>query len=154
MGTDTQEPSVPPAADFFFVPQPCADEQELPVGTPIPREPRPPSGDGFLSVRSASVGVFRFRLYHFEDDLLLAASDEELIGRSVTNGEVEVHISEQFYGTEAADQGELRELLGRCTVANLMGERCVKLARELGFVDMSNVVKLDDVWHAQLAVMR
>lgn len=113
-----------------------------------------PWGDGFLSVRSASVGVFRFRLYHFEDDLLLAASDEELIGRSVTNGEVEVHISEQFYGTDQADQGELRELLGRCTVANLMGERCVKLARELGFVDMSNVVKLDDVWHAQLAVMR
>lgn len=98
--------------------------------------------------------MFRFRLYEFEDDLLLAASDEELIGRSVTQGEVEIHITEQFYGTEEADQGELRELLGRCTVANLMGERCIKLARDLGFVDRENVVQIEDVWHAQLAVMR
>lgn len=98
--------------------------------------------------------MFRFRLYHFENDLLLAASDEELIGRCVQNGEVEVHISEQFYGTKQADQGELRDLLGRCTVANLMGERCIKLAAELGFIDASNVVQLEDVPHAQMAVMR
>jgi hypothetical protein len=98
--------------------------------------------------------VFRFRLYRFENDLLLAASDEELIGRSLSQGEVEIHISEQFYGTKEADQGELRDLLDRCTVANLMGERCVKLAAELGFVDRGNVVEVEDVPHAQVAQMR
>lgn len=97
--------------------------------------------------------MFRFRLYRFENDLLLAATDAELIGRSVTRGEVEVHITEQFYGTKEADQGELRELLGRCTVANLMGERCVALASELGFVEAANVVELGDVPHAQIARM-
>ncbi len=97
--------------------------------------------------------MFRFRLYRFENDVLLAVSDEELIGRSVSRGEVEVHISEQFYGTETADQGELRSLLSRCTVANLMGERCVELAQVLGLVTEENVVHLEDVPHAQLAVM-
>lgn len=98
--------------------------------------------------------MFRFRLYHFENDLLLAATDEELIGRSVSRGEVEIHITEQFYGTEQADQGELREMLGRCTVANLMGERCIALAAKLGFVQADNVVQIEDVPHAQLAVMQ
>lgn len=92
-------------------------------------------------------------MYRFESDVLLAASDEELIGRSVSQGEVEVHISEQFYGTETADQGELKELLERCTVANLMGERCVGLAKALGLVQEGNVVELEGVLHAQLAVM-
>lgn len=98
--------------------------------------------------------MFRFRLYRFENDVLLAATDEELIGRSLSRGEVEVHITEQFYGDEQADQGELRDLLDRCTVANLMGERCVALAAELGFVDAENVVELEDVPHAQVAQMR
>jgi hypothetical protein len=98
--------------------------------------------------------VFRFRLYRFENDVLLAATDEELIGRSLSRGEVEVHITEQFYGDEEADQGELRDLLDRCTVANLMGERCVALAAELGFVDDENVVVFEDVPHAQVAQMR
>ncbi len=98
--------------------------------------------------------MFRFRLYRFETDVLLAATDAELIGRSLSRGEVEIHITEQFYGTEEADQGELRELLGRCTVANLMGERCVTLASELGFVESENVVELEDVPHAQVARMK
>ncbi len=97
--------------------------------------------------------MFRFKLYRFENDLLLAASDEDLIGRSVTQGDIVVHISEQFYGTEQADQGELRGLLARCTVANLMGERCVKLAKTLGLVSDENIVRLEGVPHAQLAVM-
>lgn len=98
--------------------------------------------------------MFRFRLYDFENDLLLAATDEELIGRSVSRGEVEIHITEQFYGTEEADQGELMDLLERCTVANLMGERCIALAAKLGFVDAGNVVEIEDVPHAQVARMR
>lgn len=97
--------------------------------------------------------MFRFCVYRYENDVLLAATDEELIGRSVSQGEVEVHISEQFYGTEEADQGELRELLAECTVANLMGERCVALAKALGLVAEENVVEIEDVVHAQLAVM-
>lgn len=98
--------------------------------------------------------MFRFRLYEFENDLLLAATDEELIGRSLSRGEIEIHISEQFYGTEEADQGELRDLLGRCTIANLMGERCIALAARHGYVEATNVVKLEDVPHAQIAQMR
>lgn len=92
-------------------------------------------------------------MYRFENDVLLAATDAELIGRSLTRGDVEVHITEQFYGSKEADQGELRDLLERCTVANLMGERCVALAAELGFVDEANVVELEDVPHAQVARM-
>lgn len=98
--------------------------------------------------------MFRFRLYEFETDLLLAATDEELIGRTLSRGEIEVHVTEQFYGTEEADQGELRELLGRCTVANLMGERCVALAAKHGFVDAENVVRVENVPHAQVAQMK
>lgn len=98
--------------------------------------------------------MFRFRLHRFERDLLLAASDEELIGRSLQHGEVTIHISEQFYGEEQADQGELSDLLERCTVANLMGERCVALAAQLGLVQASKILEIEGVPHAQLARMR
>ncbi len=98
--------------------------------------------------------MFRFRVYEFQRDTLLAVTDEELIGRCVKRGKVEVHITEQFYGTEVASAGELRSMLSECTVANLMGERCVALARDLGLVNGDNVIQLDDVPHAQVARMR
>ena len=98
--------------------------------------------------------MFRFQLHASDRDLLLAASDEELIGRALRDGEVTIHISEQFYGREVADEVELRDLLSRCTVANLMGRRCVALAVELGLVRSQNVIELGDVPHAQIARMR
>ncbi|MDX1611752.1 MAG: DUF424 family protein [Candidatus Thermoplasmatota archaeon] len=98
--------------------------------------------------------MFRYRVYRSQQDTLLAATDEELIGRSVSRGEVVVHISEQFYGTEVANEGELRALLAECTVANLMGKRCVGLASNLGLVSAKNVIDLDGIPHAQLARMR
>jgi hypothetical protein len=40
--------------------------------------------------------------------------------------------------------------LARCSVANLVGERCVSLAVDAGLVDEERVLDLDGALHAQL----
>ena len=98
--------------------------------------------------------MFRARLYRTERDVLVAAADEELIGRTLPFGKAEVAISAGFYGNETVSESDLTDMLRSCTVANLMGTRTVGLARRLGLVMDGNVLDLAGVPHAQMARMR
>jgi hypothetical protein len=84
---------------------------------------------------------------------LVAACDRELLGRTLSSGDVELHVKESFYGGEVKDAGELREILAAATIANLVGNRAVEAAIALGHVKPENTLDLGGVKHAQFAVM-
>jgi len=106
------------------------------------------------AARSPGASMFRARIYQSQRDVLLAASDEELVGRTLSFGKIQVDITPAFYGSDSVTERELVEMLQQCTVANLMGPRTVTLARRLGLVRDGNVLDIDGVPHAQLARMR
>jgi len=54
--------------------------------------------------------------------------DEELVGRTVTEGELKVHLSQEFYSGEVVDSGEALRLIRTCSIINLAGSRSVSLA--------------------------
>jgi uncharacterized protein len=54
--------------------------------------------------------------------------DEELVGKTVCEGELEVHLSKEFYSGEVVDTGEALRLIRTCSIINLAGERSVSLA--------------------------
>jgi hypothetical protein len=60
-------------------------------------------------------------------------------------------VKERFYKGELKDVDALEELLEEATIANLTGERCVKKAIELGYVDEKRVLYIQGVPHAQMA---
>ena len=54
--------------------------------------------------------------------------DEELVGMTVTEGKLQVHLSKEFYSGVVVDKGEALRLIRTCSVVNLAGSRSVSLA--------------------------
>ncbi len=97
--------------------------------------------------------MFQMRKYRQGRERLVAACDEELVGKTLSEGEVELHVDPRFYEGTLIDEEGLSAHLRQCTVANLVGKRVVELAIEMGMIDPGNVLDIDGVPHAQWALL-
>ena len=71
---------------------------------------------------------FSVRTAEFKGTILVNICDEELIGRTVSEGKLKVHLSQEFYSGEVVDKGEALRLIRTCSIVNLAGTRSVSLA--------------------------
>ena len=81
---------------------------------------------------------------------IVAVCDRELLNTTVRHRDVEVHISETFYGNTPADEERVRGALSTATNANLFGRRTIEIAIGCGAVDRECVVLIGGVPHAQI----
>jgi hypothetical protein len=98
--------------------------------------------------------MFRMAVYREEGEVLVAASDADLVGTTLEEGPVRLRVTASFYGEDRAEPEELIRNLAASTMANLVGEDVVDLAVEGGYVDPETVVEVDGVPHAQVALVR
>jgi hypothetical protein len=91
------------------------------------------------------------KIYRVQGEVLLAACDEELLGRTFREGELKLEVKERFYRGELVEEDSLESLLEEATIANLTGERCVSKAIELGYVEKERVLYIEGIPHAQMA---
>ena len=81
---------------------------------------------------------------------IVAVCDRELLNTTLRHRDVEVHISETFYGTTPADEGRVQAALSTATNANLFGHRTIEIAIKCGAVDRGCVILVGGVPHAQV----
>jgi hypothetical protein len=86
-------------------------------------------------------------------ELLVAACDSDLLGKTFKEGKMRLHVSLDFYGGDPVDEDILVNRLEMATVANLVGDATVEAAIRHGFVDPECVIRIDGVPHAQMARM-
>ena len=96
---------------------------------------------------------FRMKIYRVSGEILVAVCDEEIVGREYKEGDLRIKISEEFYGKEKYEEEDVKRALRQATIANISGERAVKLAISIGIVDESRILKIGECWHAQMVVM-
>ncbi|HZW84523.1 MAG TPA: DUF424 family protein [Nitrososphaerales archaeon] len=71
---------------------------------------------------------FSVRTAEYQGTILVNMCDEELVGKTVSEGKLKVHLSPEFYSGEVVDKGEALKLIRTCQIVNLAGTRCVSLA--------------------------
>jgi hypothetical protein len=81
---------------------------------------------------------------------VVALCDRELINTTITDGEIEVCITESFYGNRQASADEVREALSKADNANIMGEQAVSFAVDMGIISRSSCIMIGNVPHAQV----
>ena len=86
-------------------------------------------------------------------EVLVAACDEELLGKTLNEGNLKFHLSKDFYGGMKGGKSLLKEQLERATIANLIGKEVVECAIDAKFISKESVLEIDGVPHAQLARM-
>jgi len=92
------------------------------------------------------------RVHRVRAEFVVAACDADLLGRDLPVGEKgrTVKVSAQFYGERRVTREELLWALERATIANLLGERVLRLAAEGGFVRPEATGTLGGVPHAEI----
>ncbi len=98
---------------------------------------------------------FVMRIHRVRAEIVVAACDAELLGRELEVGEHgrTVTVSSHFYGERPVTDEELLWALERATVANLLGERVLKLACEHGHVRAEATSRLGGIPHAEIFAM-
>jgi uncharacterized protein len=95
------------------------------------------------------------RIHRVRAEFVVAACDAELLGRELVVGESgrTVKVSGQFYGEREVSVEELLWALERATVANLLGERVLRIASDHGHVGEGATTTLGGVPHAEIVAM-
>lgn len=83
-------------------------------------------------------------------DIVVAICDKEILGNKIRFGNIEINVSENFYkGKEISEEIALR-LIEKATIANLIGNKIVNLAKSKGLIKEENVLMLNGIAHAQI----
>ena len=85
-------------------------------------------------------------------ELLIAACDSNLLGKTFRDPEkgFKLEVSKDFYGGREISAEEFAKKLKAAAIANLVGEKTVNKAIELGLVLESSVLKIEGVPHVQV----
>jgi hypothetical protein len=90
------------------------------------------------------------KIYKNGEHILVAACDEEVLGKSLKHGNSVVEISSAFYEGECVSEEMLQKALEEATTANLFGEKTIKCAIKCRLIDSDSVIMIDGVPHAQI----
>ena len=90
------------------------------------------------------------KFYQQGRDTLLAACDEDCLGKREKFGEIDFEVSEAFYKGDLVELYNFKELLAQATIANLVGEESVNCAIKLGLVNRECILTIKGIPHAQM----
>lgn len=96
---------------------------------------------------------FRMKIYRVRGEVLVAVCDSDLIGKRFQDEDLRIEINENFYGEDEVGEEEVKKALMEATIANISGEKAVKLAIKIGIIDKNNVLKIEKCWHAQMVTI-
>lgn len=85
-------------------------------------------------------------------EVLVAACDDRLLGRTLREGQLRLHVS-SFYEGERVTEEQFLALLRHATIGNFVGRETVAAAQRAGFVGEDGVLWIDGEPHAQMVLM-
>lgn len=86
-------------------------------------------------------------------DILVAACDAELLGKTLEGWRVPFVVSESFYKGTAVSIEEALNAMRKATICNLVGKRIVEAAIRRGIIQETAVIYLGDIPHAQKVII-
>jgi hypothetical protein len=93
------------------------------------------------------------KAYSKGSELLVAAADEDLLGKTFKSDGLTITVSRSFYEGECCDEEGLVNRLRMATMANLVGEKTVAIAAKHGLIDPDGILMIGGVPHAQMVRM-
>ena len=83
---------------------------------------------------------FSVRVTNYQNNPMLNICDAELLGKNVSENELNVNISKIYYGDKYVDREEAESLLKNSSIINMVGKETISLSISLG-IGSDNGVK-------------
>jgi hypothetical protein len=90
--------------------------------------------------------------YLTHGEILLAACDDEILGKTFCEGELQLIVSESFYGGERISKEDFILQIKKATIVNLVGKAVIEIALELELIGQEGIIEIDGI-PAQIAKM-
>ncbi len=76
---------------------------------------------------------------------MLNICDAELLGKKIIQDELNMNISESYYGEKLVEKEEAKSLLKNSSIINMVGKETVSLSIELGIGSENGIKTISDV---------
>ncbi len=96
--------------------------------------------------------AIRMKVYHHGKETLVAAADEDLLGRTFIEGKFRIAVGDFYRGDVVTPEG-LEAHLRLATIGNFVGKETIAAAQAAGFVGEEGILWIDGVPHAQFVRM-
>ena len=88
---------------------------------------------------------FSIRLTDYQSNPMLNICDAELLGKDISENDLKLNISKNFYGEKFVDKKEAEDLLKTCSIINMVGKETISLSISLGIGSEKGVKNIDGV---------
>ena len=88
---------------------------------------------------------FSIKLTDYQKNAILNICDANLLGKKITEKELEVHISQSYYGEKIVEKEEAKTLLKNSSIINMVGKEIVSLSTSLGIGSEDGIKEIDGV---------
>jgi uncharacterized protein len=88
---------------------------------------------------------YALRIMKYQDSTMINMCDVELIGMKLEQGDLVIDISKEYFQQEIIEEFQAERLLRLCSIANLVGERIVKLAIDLRFAKEMSIKRISGI---------
>ncbi len=89
------------------------------------------------------------KIHRSEHSVITAVCDKYLLGKTISQGNAELSITESFYKGELKDKQEVIAILKKASNVNLVGEESVSCGIEANIITEDHVIVIGGIQHAQ-----
>lgn len=88
---------------------------------------------------------FFVKTSNYQSSNMLNMCDEDLLGRIIKNGNLQINISKSYYGQRIVEQEEAQTLMQNCSILNLVGANTIQMSVDLKIGSQQGVKTIDGV---------
>ncbi len=89
--------------------------------------------------------LFSTKVISASGNLMLNICDHELVDKTLHDGETKIKINPNYYAERDVDEHEAKNLLTKCNSINMVGEKTVSLAINLGIGSEKSIRRIDGI---------
>ncbi|MHA7646643.1 DUF424 domain-containing protein [Nitrosopumilus sp. S4] len=88
---------------------------------------------------------FSVRVTDYQKNVMLNICDANLLGKNIVQDELNMHISESYYGEKFVEKDEAKSLLKNSSIINMVGKETISLCLQLGIGSEAGVKTISGV---------
>ena len=89
--------------------------------------------------------MFSARLINHNDTSMLNICDAELLGRTLSNGNFTLKITDSYYTEKIVEKEEAKDLLRSSNSINMVGKEIISLSVNMGIGSEDGIKKIDGI---------
>jgi uncharacterized protein len=88
---------------------------------------------------------FAIKLVDRQHNRMLNICDAELVGRTVRQSDLEIHVTKSYYGDRVVDEKEAESLLRSSSIINMVGRKIIDLSIKIGVGTAKGVKEIEGI---------